>query len=162
MTEHGAKPRRHRQGSASGTAPQYQSIADALQQMHGPIPPPAEIARLYGVTLTTAQFVHRALHTRQCAASRRGAGSLTVPADTGQQPLWRRVANDLTARILSGVLWERIPTRLHLATQYGVSAPTINKAVNILIGEGLLLPGGRVSPPLCRPGTHEPPGQNQT
>ncbi|WP_438297547.1 hypothetical protein [Streptomyces sp. HUAS TT7] len=61
--------------------PRYRTIAAAIQRLRGPVPPPVEIARLYGVPLPTAQFALRALHTRECAASRRAAEGDTTTAD---------------------------------------------------------------------------------
>ncbi|MFG2395371.1 helix-turn-helix domain-containing protein [Streptomyces lavendulae] len=98
-----------------------------------------EISRLFGVSLTTAQFARRALHTRRCAAQRRRiGGSHAAALAGGDGPLWRRVANDLLRRFDDDRSVHRVPTRAQLATQYGVSLHTVNRAVYALLDEGLL------------------------
>ncbi|MFE5828328.1 GntR family transcriptional regulator [Streptomyces erythrochromogenes] len=127
----------------SGTGPRYQHIADALQQLPSPAPPVDEIARIYGVSVTTARFACRALHTRRYSAQRQATGSRTVHLDSNAGPLWRQVADDLHERIRTGRLWERTPTRPQLAREYGVSVPTLSRAINELVSQGLLDTGLR-------------------
>ncbi|MFZ3492010.1 GntR family transcriptional regulator [Streptomyces sp. 5.8] len=122
----------------SGPGPRYQSVADALQQSRAPAPTVGEIARLYGVSLTTAQFARRALHTRQGAARRRVVSMPAVVLAHGDGLLWHRVAADLQRRIGSGRISPQIPPRARLAAEYGVSVHTVNRAVGELVSEGLL------------------------
>ncbi|MFJ8390175.1 GntR family transcriptional regulator [Streptomyces sp. NPDC094438] len=138
-TRHTAAPSRRRRATAEGAGPRYQSIAEAIQGTRASTPQATEIARLYGVSLTTAQFVRRALHTRRRSPVLQSAGGLRGTENT-KWPPWRRVADDLGDRIRAGLPQDRLPNRAQLATEYGVSATTINKAVNLLTEQGLLSP----------------------
>lgn len=128
---------RRRPRRSEGTGPQYQSVADALQLLRTPVPSVGEIARIYRVSVTTAQFARRALHTRRYTARSRVVGAHTI-RDGGEGPLWRRVADDLHQRVSSGGLCHQFPPRVRLASEYGVSVHTVNKAVGALVEEGLL------------------------
>ena len=72
-----------------------------------------------------------------------------------------RVLEELRQHIRSGEYGRsgRLPSRLQLAKEFDTSAETINKAVNVLRSEGLLVARGRavaVSPPPVRvPGVME-------
>jgi GntR family transcriptional regulator len=72
-----------------------------------------------------------------------------------------RVLEELRQRIRSGEYGRsgRLPSRIQLAKEFDTSAETINKAVNVLRSEGLLVARGRavaVSPPPVRvPGMME-------
>ncbi|MFD7031425.1 GntR family transcriptional regulator [Streptomyces sp. NPDC059917] len=129
-----AAPARRR----AGAGPRYQRVADALQQSRGPAPSVGEIARLYGVSVTTAQFARRALHTRQGVGRRRIVSTHAMVLVHGEGPLWHRVAADLRRGILSGRLSHRVPPRVRLAADYGVSVYTVNRAVGALVSQGLL------------------------
>ncbi|MFJ7205784.1 GntR family transcriptional regulator [Streptomyces sp. NPDC098789] len=122
----------------AGSGPRYQRVADALQQSRGPAPSVGEIARLYGVSVTTAQFARRALHTRQGVGRHRIVSTHAMVLVHGEGPLWHRVATDLRRAILSGRLSHRIPPRVRLAADYGVSVYTVNRAVADLVSQGLL------------------------
>jgi GntR family transcriptional regulator len=56
-------------------------------------------------------------------------------------PLYKQLADDLRRRIASEGL-TRLPSQRTLEQEYGVSLPTVQAAVNLLITEGLV----RVSP----------------
>ncbi|MBV9689083.1 MAG: GntR family transcriptional regulator [Ktedonobacteraceae bacterium] len=72
-----------------------------------------------------------------------------------------RVLDELRQRIKNGEYGRsgRLPSRLQFAKEFGTSAETINKAINVLRAEGLLVAQGRsvaVSPPPIRvPGMME-------
>lgn len=51
---------------------------------------------------------------------------------------YRHVADDLRAKIQSGELTGKLPTRAQLAEQYGVADMTIDRAVRVLREEGLI------------------------
>ncbi|MFZ3475643.1 GntR family transcriptional regulator [Streptomyces sp. 4.24] len=151
-TSPAAWPGTSRRSPSKGNGPHYQRIAAALERVRTPVPPPAEIARRYGVSLTTAHFVQRALHTRRYAASRRGLARIELPAREGDQLLWHVVAENLRNRIHAGQLKDQIGNRADLATQYGVSIATVNKAVAALLTEGLLTSGPRRGAITVHPG----------
>lgn len=58
-----------------------------------------------------------------------------------QPPLWpyERVLNDLRGKIKSGALSGKLPTRMDLSEQYKVAAMTIQRAINELKAEGLVV-----------------------
>jgi DNA-binding GntR family transcriptional regulator len=72
-----------------------------------------------------------------------------------------KVLDELRQRIASGEYGRsgRLPSRLQLAKEFGTAAETINKAINVLRAEGLVVTSGRavaVSPPPIRvPGMME-------
>jgi DNA-binding GntR family transcriptional regulator len=51
---------------------------------------------------------------------------------------YRAVADDLRAKIASGKIKGKLPTRVQLAEQYAVSDMTIGSAIRVLKDEGLL------------------------
>lgn len=51
---------------------------------------------------------------------------------------YRRVADDLRAKIESGELSGQLPTRAQLAEQYGVADMTVGRALDVLKAEGLI------------------------
>jgi DNA-binding GntR family transcriptional regulator len=51
---------------------------------------------------------------------------------------YRHVADDLRAKIQSGELTGKLPTRAQLADEYGVTDMTIGRAVQVLRDEGLI------------------------
>lgn len=51
---------------------------------------------------------------------------------------YRRVADDLRAKIQSGELTGQLPTRAKLAEQYGVADMTVGRALDVLRDEGLV------------------------
>lgn len=61
----------------------------------------------------------------------------------GQRPRWRRVYDDLHAKIKSGELGpgDQVPTELALAKQYDVSRPTVRAALQQLQADGLITAG---------------------
>ena len=132
------------QNAVEEGAPPYQVIADDLvrhltrEVPHRPVPPAAEIARRYRIPNPTAQFVWRAASTRLRAPLHSAVGFQV----SGQRPVWLRVADDLRARIYSGHLYGRLPSRAVLARQYGVAEGSVDKAARALVREGLLVAAG--------------------
>lgn len=51
---------------------------------------------------------------------------------------YRRVADDLRAKIESGELTGQLPSRIKLAEQYGVAYMTVDRAIRVLKDEGLV------------------------
>jgi GntR family transcriptional regulator len=51
---------------------------------------------------------------------------------------YRVVADDLRAKIAAGEIKGKLPTRVQLAEQYGVSDMTIGSAINVLKDEGVV------------------------
>ena len=56
------------------------------------------------------------------------------------EPLWpyERVLNDLRRKIQSGELTGQLPSRLDMASEYGVSHMTVQRAIDALKEEGLV------------------------
>jgi DNA-binding GntR family transcriptional regulator len=52
---------------------------------------------------------------------------------------YRRIADDLRAKIQSGQLTGQLPTRAALAEEYGVADMTVGRALDILKDEGLIV-----------------------
>lgn len=132
------------QSAVAEGAPPYQVIADDLvrhlarEVPHRPVPPVVEIARRYQISNPTAQFVWRAAVTRLRAPLHSAVG---FPV-SGQRSVWLRVADDLRARIHSGQLQGRLPSRAALAREYGVAEGSVDKAARALVREGLLVAAG--------------------
>lgn len=61
------------------------------------------------------------------------------PSSSG--PMFKRIADDLRARIESGELASggQLPTQLELVEQYGVARMTVRQALNELVNEGLVI-----------------------
>lgn len=58
----------------------------------------------------------------------------------GQGPAWRTIADELRSDVADEVYppGAPLPGESQLAESYGVSRPTVRRAINVLIGEGLL------------------------
>lgn len=59
--------------------------------------------------------------------------------DHSALPPWRRLAEDLRAKITSGQYpaGQRLPSAVHLHQEYGVAVVTARKALRLLVDEGL-------------------------
>lgn len=51
---------------------------------------------------------------------------------------YRAVADDLREKIKSGELTGKLPSRSKLSEQYGVATMTIDRAISVLVEEGLV------------------------
>jgi DNA-binding GntR family transcriptional regulator len=52
---------------------------------------------------------------------------------------YRRIADDLRAKIESGEITGQLPTRAELAEEYGVADMTVGRAIDVLKDEGLVM-----------------------
>lgn len=51
---------------------------------------------------------------------------------------YRKIADDLRAKIKSGEISGQLPTRASLAEEYGVTDMTVGRAIDVLKDEGLV------------------------
>jgi GntR family transcriptional regulator len=77
----------------------------------------------------------------------------------GPEPLWRRLQDDLRARIASRELVPAFPGELAIAAEYGVSRHTVREALRSLRQEGLVVAGKGRTPRVAADGVlHQPLG----
>jgi len=142
-------------------------IADARQEAMVRLPPVARLASLAGVCKNTMQSVVRRTAASGCLSVRQGTGIHILP-DTGVPRIeprgerrrsgfrWHRVARQLRRDVVGGVFGDSaVPAAPQLAQRYGVSVPTMRKALARLLHDGVLLTrGARYTRALPAAGPH--------
>jgi DNA-binding GntR family transcriptional regulator len=129
----------------------YVQIAEILREqiMRGELPPghavPSEAAiqSRFGVARTTARRAFHMLREEGLIYTVQGEGTFVgspdaAPREPHTTPLYRKIANDLIARIRRDELRPRrpIPSETTLVQQYDVARETVRRAVALLREEG--------------------------